>query len=171
MSIYVVGFAFDHPGEHGLFVEKTHPSWQRGRMNGLGGKVDSGERPNDAMARKFREETRGTLVGSAAYRPDGWRHVASLVGDDWQSLVYTTRLNFMDISALNGTFNDEHERLVALALGELPYRRTLPNVLYLVPLCVYERTVQTPVIIAERHHGAFIDEAKGGTVWERRMIT
>lgn len=52
---YVVGFLFN--GDDVLLLHKSTPVWQRGKINGVGGKIEPGETPHDAMVREFREET------------------------------------------------------------------------------------------------------------------
>lgn len=44
-------------------IEKARPEWQKGALNGIGGKLEEKEDPRLGMAREFREET-GLLVGS-----------------------------------------------------------------------------------------------------------
>lgn len=38
-------------------VLKAKPDWQKGKYNGVGGSVEPGETPHEAMVREFREET------------------------------------------------------------------------------------------------------------------
>ncbi len=38
-------------------ITKNKPSWQANKLNGIGGKIESGETPSEAMAREFEEET------------------------------------------------------------------------------------------------------------------
>lgn len=56
---YVVGFLFAAPswGLNVSLIRKARPDWQKGRHNGIGGKVEEGETPVQAMAREFRKET------------------------------------------------------------------------------------------------------------------
>jgi 8-oxo-dGTP diphosphatase len=35
---------------------KTHPAWQKGKLNGVGGRIEAGETPLAAMQREFLEE-------------------------------------------------------------------------------------------------------------------
>lgn len=51
---YVCGFAFR--GEEVLLIQKLKPEWQRGKWNGLGGKIEDRETPHNAMVREFMEE-------------------------------------------------------------------------------------------------------------------
>lgn len=56
MQRYVAGFAFDDSNRV-LLVRKKVPRWQAGLLNGVGGKIEEGETPGQAMAREFGEET------------------------------------------------------------------------------------------------------------------
>ena len=73
MRRYVVGFLFSFPswGPNVLLIRKTHPEWQRGRHNGIGGAIEDAETPTEAMGREFREET-----GCA--EPVAWEEFARL---------------------------------------------------------------------------------------------
>lgn len=53
---YVVGFAFDETRTSVALIRKNRPVWQYGLLNGIGGKIEPGEHPDDAMRREFREE-------------------------------------------------------------------------------------------------------------------
>lgn len=70
MAIYVVGFLFTTDMNKVLLIEKKRPDWQRGKLNGIGGKVETSEDFQTALAREFAEET--TL------RFDGWKFFCTL---------------------------------------------------------------------------------------------
>lgn len=53
---YVVGFAFSPMKHQVLLIRKNKPDWQKGYLNGVGGKVGQGETPLQAMRREFYEE-------------------------------------------------------------------------------------------------------------------
>lgn len=53
---YVLGFLFSEDGKRVLLINKLKPKWQRGKLNGIGGKIEPGEHSIDAMKREFREE-------------------------------------------------------------------------------------------------------------------
>ena len=53
---YVLGFLFDNASQRVALILKTHPEWQEGKFNGLGGKIRDGEPPVSAMRREFFEE-------------------------------------------------------------------------------------------------------------------
>ncbi len=57
MKEYVLGFAFSKDKKEIILIEKQKPDWQKGKLNGVGGKVEIGEVPYSAMVREFEEET------------------------------------------------------------------------------------------------------------------
>lgn len=57
MTKYVLGFMFDPDREKILLIEKNHPEWQNGQLNGVGGKIEKNESTIIAMHREFKEET------------------------------------------------------------------------------------------------------------------
>jgi 8-oxo-dGTP diphosphatase len=66
MTEYVVGFLIFRGNV--LLIQKRRPEWQKGRFNGIGGHIEAGEMPGEAMAREFMEE--------AAWKtkPEQWRY-------------------------------------------------------------------------------------------------
>lgn len=54
---FVVGFLFTHDHEKVVLIEKKRPTWQSGKLNGVGGKIEGEEAAVDAMAREFEQET------------------------------------------------------------------------------------------------------------------
>lgn len=54
---YVLGFMFNEDESKVLLVHKNRPTWQAGKLNGIGGKIEAGETPLQAMEREFMEET------------------------------------------------------------------------------------------------------------------
>jgi 8-oxo-dGTP diphosphatase len=53
---YVVGFIFDLEMEHVLLLNRIKPPFE-GLFNGVGGKIEEGETPFQAMIRELKEET------------------------------------------------------------------------------------------------------------------
>ena len=82
MTRYVLGFMFDQDHKKVLLVEKTSPAWQAGKFNGVGGKLEDGERAVDAMVREFREET-----GIATDEWD-WEYRLDIKSEVFQVLIY-----------------------------------------------------------------------------------
>lgn len=71
---YCCGFLVDKVNRQVVLIEKKRPAWQAGKLNGVGGKVEAGESPYEAMRREFAEEA-GAVV-------DDWRCFAIVVHGD-----------------------------------------------------------------------------------------
>ena len=82
---YVLGFCFDE-FNNVLMIQKSHPDWMRGQLNGIGGKIELYEAPNDAMVREFQEET---LIQTTS---SDWVHFALLRFETGEIHVFKTTL-------------------------------------------------------------------------------
>lgn len=70
MQEYAVGFV--HTDDAVALIRKDRPEWQAGFLNGIGGKLEKGETPLEAMIRECKEEA-GRYVGP-------WEHFLTLEG-------------------------------------------------------------------------------------------
>lgn len=77
---YVCGFMFNEEKTRVALIEKKRPNYQLGRLNGIGGKVEDGESPKDAMIREFDEE--------ADLHVTDWQHFLNINGENWQVAYY-----------------------------------------------------------------------------------
>lgn len=78
---YVVGFMMNSSLDFVALIRKERPEWQAGKLNGIGGKVEEGENPYDAMYREFREETGVDVYTDPAVNPH-WKLFCILgIGD------------------------------------------------------------------------------------------
>lgn len=58
MDRFVLGFMFDDDCERVALIQKKHPTWQRGKLNGIGGRVEKMDVDvAGALVREFEEET------------------------------------------------------------------------------------------------------------------
>ena len=56
--LYVVGFLFNRDLTQVVLIKKNRPTWQAGKYNGVGGKIEASDNTfHEAMAREFIEET------------------------------------------------------------------------------------------------------------------
>lgn len=120
---YVCGFMKDSSDRIAL-VRKNKPTWQAGRLNGIGGGVEEGERPEHAMRREWREETSGLS-------PD-WSFFAELRFDD--CAVHFFKANVDRLPALP-SHNDIGEKIEVWDMS-IVVRSTviIPNLKWLIPL-------------------------------------
>jgi len=80
MKTYVLGFLFNKNKNKLLLIRKNRPSWQAGKLNGIGGKVEEGEAVLTAMHRETKEET-GYGVAPGAENID-WQRYATMIFED-----------------------------------------------------------------------------------------
>jgi len=148
MKVYVAGFLFGHEydsypfmkTEKVLLVRKLKPKWQAGYWNAIGGKVEDGEMPIEAMTREFKEET---CINTSAGE---WEHMVTLVGPGGNVFFFRT---FVRVSAL-GDFprkNDNGEEIDWQKIDSLP-ENTLTNLTWLVPFCAYQK-LEHPIFVHE----------------------
>ena len=124
---YVCGFMFDQasfPHVHCrvLLIEKQRPLWQRLLLNGIGGEIEPGETPAQAMMREFAEETGINFAD--------WKYFCKL-GDrrDW------TIHFFYAVSDIDQAKQMTDEKLIAFNVGTaFCTRRIIPNLRWLVPM-------------------------------------
>lgn len=120
MTEYVAGFMFG--GDNVALIRKTKPAWQAGRLNGIGGKIEPGETPIQAMVREFEEET-----GFKTY-PDNWKEFVSLNGDGFVVHFFFT---YGPVEELKTT-TDEVVTLVPIK--EVSVENAIPNLTWLLPM-------------------------------------
>ena len=120
MTKYVLGFAFDRD-HNTVLIRKARPAWQKGRLNGIGGHIEAGETPHDAMVREFREET--------GHEIPVWDEVAFLEGEKWQMWVFR---GYGDVSKCRTTTDEPIQVVSAFRLPA----GCIENLYWLVPLCI-----------------------------------
>lgn len=122
---YVVGFAFTPEESRVWLIRKERPKWQRGLLNGVGGKIEDGETPLEAMVREFKEE--------AGLEIREWDPVVrlSILGNG--AVIYFFR-TFLDKGQKPSTQEDEPIR--DYHVSDMQILRTIPNLHWLVPLAL-----------------------------------
>lgn len=96
---YVVCFALT-PNHRVALIRKNRPEWQRDRLNGIGGKIESHEGWMEAGRREFREE--------AGIDFTDWQLRGTMEGPDWRCFVlYAMDEKFYAVK----TMTDEPVRL------------------------------------------------------------
>lgn len=73
---YVAGGLFSNKRDFVALVRKNRPDFQKGKLNFIGGSIESGETPLQAQIREFYEETGVTI--------EKWDHFLILEGKDWR---------------------------------------------------------------------------------------
>jgi len=122
MTEYVAGFMFSEDKKKVALITKKRPQWQKGRLNAIGGHVERGETPSQAMAREFEEET--------GVRQDSWRLFCTLKGD-WGEVHFYWATGIL--SRLK-TMTDEQVRICKATF--LHGTNVLPNLRWLIPMAL-----------------------------------
>lgn len=129
---YVVGFLFSHSMRDVVLIKKNKPEWQAGRYNGVGGKIEEGEMPFEAMCREFREEAGVNIFG-------------------WESFITLRYAGDVSVHFFRRVLSEQEQHLLAprirsctaekvlwfsLYFGTygIPGVNTLPNLKWLVPM-------------------------------------
>jgi 8-oxo-dGTP pyrophosphatase MutT (NUDIX family) len=126
MHRYVLGFLFDGSQDSVLLTLKTHPDWQAGHWNGIGGQADGGESFRKAMWRECSEELGFSFM---------WEPFATITGPDWKMRCFTAREPRPDVSQFNTPReNDKGETLRWCQIKNLP--GILPDLRWLIPMAM-----------------------------------
>jgi 8-oxo-dGTP diphosphatase len=145
----VVGFLFSPDLNEVVLLRKTHPQWQAGLLNGLGGHVKAGESPQDAMAREFHEES------GLDFPADIWKEYARLKGKNededperWILHVFCGR-HPRHFEA--GSKTDEAIVIHKTGVGA---QDVVPNVRWLLPMAIDVMTTKFSYEVHARAVGA-----------------
>ena len=124
---YVVGFLFNPEMDKVVLIEKTHPDWQKGLLNGVGGKVEDNESPHYCMKREFKEEAGLEL---------DWTFYFEIYGRNeekrnWKCyFFYCLSPDFDKVKSMT----EEQVKIVNVRdLYDLP---VIPNLRWLIPMCM-----------------------------------
>lgn len=126
MKKYTLGFAFSSGGEDVVLITKTNPEWQRGFMNGVGGKIEDNESPLACITREFVEET--------GVRLDEWREFCVITHADFQIHIYRT---FSD--EIYKCTTTTEERINIIKVSQLNNYKILDNLNWLIPMALKEK--------------------------------
>lgn len=122
MIEYTLGFVFSEDLIDVLLIKKSRPEYQKGKFNGLGGKLNDNEVPLDGMIREFKEESGVDF--------NGFRKFGTIKGDEFTIHLFTGVTN--DIY-LHKKKTDEGN-LWEVEVNRLDRYKIMPNLAWLVPL-------------------------------------
>lgn len=118
---YVVGFMFSKDGHKDeqcvVLIRKNRPEWQKGFFNGIGGCIEKGESPEDAMKREFQEEA-GMLIAE-------WNRVAVVYCPTIVLYFFRSFGNIYKVKAYNESLTDEEISL--WPVSQLPFNFSCPS--------------------------------------------
>jgi 8-oxo-dGTP diphosphatase len=109
--------------ENVLLIHKNRPDWQKGKLNGPGGKLEENETPHECVSREINEET------TLAISPEKWTLVAELFAPEWNVKFFGT-VHASPTDAKTTT----DEKVEWISVKKLP-ENVIPNLQWLIPLC------------------------------------
>lgn len=117
---YVAGFLFE--GDNVALIRKLRPAWQKGKLNGIGGHIELGEIPPQAMVREFEEET------SVKTTATQWWPFAVLSGENHVVHFFAS---YGILTELKSTTDEE---VVVIPISEVTVTNAIPNLTWLIPM-------------------------------------
>ncbi len=127
---YVVGFAIDIILEEVLLIKKLKPDWQKGFLNGVGGKCKDGEQAHNAITREFREEI-GMCITN-------WRKFCVTKARDGEVHFFVAKVDKVDVGW------PEDEQPVWVSYRPLPFM-VIDNLNWLIPMAIAKVPVMAKV--------------------------
>ena len=140
MTYYVTGFMYSTDKKRVVLIGKINPEWQRGHLNGVGGKIEQDETPEMAMSREFEEET-GVVTA-----PEAWKVFAVINGGEQYKVyfLYTLSNDLVNVKTV------EEEKVGIYAVDDLP-RNVLHNLRWLIPMSLDSKlSFEHPIMIEEK---------------------
>ena len=117
---FVIGFLFRN--DEVALIQKNRPEWQKGKLNGVGGHIEEGEKPSDAMKREFYEETGGFL--------ESWEYYCTVIYPEAEIHCFRCFEPYILISKTD-------EVVSWYPIEHLP-EVVIPNLTWLIPLALYD---------------------------------
>ena len=125
--LYVAGFLFREDKTQVALIEKQRPAWQKGKLNGIGGKVEIGETPREAMRREFKEEAGADI--------SKWRAFCYLQGinpkDPWTVIMFMSE-EPVQVQTM------EDEQVGWYPIDLIDELGVIPNLKWLIPMACAE---------------------------------
>jgi len=125
MIEYVCGFLFDVNEVDVVLIRKLRPQWQCGLLNGVGGHIEPGETPYEAMCREFLEETGVDIMC--------WRKYTSLEGESYRVHFFYAHV---PLEVLYQTQSMTDELVEVVSIWNLTEHETIPNLKWLIPMAL-----------------------------------
>lgn len=154
---YVCGFAFHSPGNERprvVLLRKEKPAWQRGRLNGVGGKIEAGECAQEAMAREFKEEA-GVNIPAAS-----WTVFARMLFPDAEVVFLRTEHAAAENAETQTVWSDEAnafitekiEHRLVRGIDEIADHHIMPNLRWAIPLAFHYEGEREIVTVEYKEH-------------------
>ncbi len=143
MRKYTLALLFDQTKTQILLMKKSKPEWQKGKLNGIGGKIEADETPLACIVREIQEET------SIKLDPTTLTFIGNIGDHDWTMAVFTQiyQGSTADAQSL------EAEPIAWFSIDALP-KHTLANLRWMIPYALefLDEGRLEPFSIIQRSH-------------------
>ena len=129
---YTVAFIFNKDLSKVLLIHKQKPDWQKGFINGVGGKYEEGETPGQCVARETKEETLLEIPEK------NWVYAGVIEQPQGNVGILTAQYSGPESDASQG----DHEKIEWFTIDPLP-KNVMPNLRFLIPVCLEKLTNDT----------------------------
>ncbi len=133
---YVCGFLFSNDFNRVVLIKKKRPDWQKGYLNGVGGKVHFNESCLDGMIREFQEET-GLLIKN-------WLEFSSI-----ECVNYTVHFYWSTCDNINNVKTMTDEEIFIIDTSELQQLKIVNSLSWLIPL-IFDRNVKYAHVLTHK---------------------
>jgi 8-oxo-dGTP diphosphatase len=140
---YVAGFLFDPTLDSVVLIEKNHPPWQAGRLNGIGGHIETDETSLDAMRREFREE--------AGLDIKKWELFATLCCKGYEVDFY--RAESSDLQQVNNPTDEPVKVYLLEKILHMETKYLVSNTLWLLFMAMPTSRHDWPYLVIEKSNG------------------
>lgn len=139
----VLGFIFTPDFEKILLIRKNKPEFQKGLLNGIGGKLEEHETPYDAMIRETKEET---ALEISHYH---WKYQGNMHGKDWEVAMYSSVIHEEQIPMAESLTDEPVGWYNTQDIIYGSEYKTLKNLPFLIQMCIcrYRDKSLQPVIL------------------------
>lgn len=129
MKRYVVAFILTPDFEYVWLIRKNKPEWQKDCLNGIGGKIEDGEMPIEAMIRELKEEA------GVSFAPEQLTYVGNMLGTNNDGSQF-------EVCIFTGVHNDEmisqeEEKIDIYEVSEVKDHKHIENVPMLIETSIY----------------------------------
>lgn len=128
MKKYVIGFYFSHDRKKVVLIRKSKPDWQKGKLNGVGGKIENKEQPSNAMVREFFEETGVKTL------PNAWEAFCELKFSEGSCICYKS---FGDVDKCKTI--EEEEIVIVDVNDQFQLHSAIRNLTWMIPMALDEK--------------------------------
>lgn len=125
MFVYTLAFIFNEDLSKILLIEKNRPEWQKGFLNGIGGKCEPNEPPLQCINREVFEECGLNNII--------FNKIGIIDGIEYVVYVYNARISH---KIFNVAISKTDEKISSYDIKNLESKNLLPSVKYLIPIAM-----------------------------------